>query len=181
MKKKVAALLSIVLLAFCAVFATGCGTDSPDEPRTAVEAVLERVWESSDARALIGDEAVADMQKIGVSPDSFMGTFFDGASYEVGDVSVDGASATAHVVVRGRSMSDVEAALMDAYTAKALEDGGHSEESGLYLIAGSQLLDCVRSSAVKDRSCDVSLQKEDGVWRLTDEGSVALTSFLLGL
>ena len=180
MQKRLIALLSAVL-AFCAVFATGCGTDSPDEPRAAVEAVLSRVWASSDARALIGDEAVSSMQKIGVSPESFMGTYFDGASYEVGDVTVDGASATAHVVVRGRSMSDVEAALMDAYTAKALEDGGHSEESGLYLIAGSQLLDCVRSSAVKDRSCDVSLQREDGAWRLTDEGSAALTSILLGL
>lgn len=181
MQKRLIALLSAVLVAFCAVFAVGCGADSPDEPRAAVEAVLARVWASSDACALIGDEAVSSMQKIGVSPDSFMGTFFDGASYEVGDVLVDGASATAHVVVRGRSMGDVEAALMDAYTAKALEDGGHSEESGLYLIAGSQLLDCVRSSAVKDRSCDVPLQKKDGAWRLTDEGSAALTSILLGL
>lgn len=180
MQKRLIALLSAILVAFCAVCAAGCGADSRDEPRAAVEAVLERVWASSDASSLLGDEAVSSMQKIGVSPESFMGTYFDGASYEVGDVSVDGASATAHVVVRGRSMSDVEAALMNAYTAKALEDGGHSEESGLYLIAGSQLLDCVRSSAVKDRSCDVSLQKEDGAWRLTDEGSAALTSILLG-
>lgn len=174
------ALLSAALVAFCAVCAAGCGTETPDEPRAAVEAVLARVWSSSDARALIGEEAVSKMQQIGVSPESFMGTYFDGASYEVGDISVDGASATAHVVVRGRSMCDVEAALMDAYTAKALEDGGHSEESGLYLIAGSQLLDCVRSSAIKDRSCEVSLQKADGAWRLTDEGSAALTSILLG-
>lgn len=181
MQKRFTAVLSAVLVAFCAVFAVGCGADSPDELRAAVEAVLARVWASSDACALIGDEAVSSMQKIGVSPESFMGTYFDGASYEVGDVSVDGAFATAHVVVRGRSMGDVEAALMDAYTAKALEDGGHSEESGLYLIAGSQLLECVRSSAIKDRSCDVSFRKEDGAWRLTDEGSAALTSILVGL
>lgn len=174
------ALLSAALVAFCAVCAAGCGAESPDEPRAAVEAVLARVWASSDARALIGEEAVSMMQRIDVSPESLMGTYFDGASYEVGDVSVDRDTATAHVVVRGRSMGDVEAALMDGYTAKALEDGGHSEESGLYLIAGSQLLDCVRSSAIKDRSCEVSLQKADGAWRLTDEGSAALTSILLG-
>lgn len=180
MQKRLMALLSAALVAFCAVCAAGCGTESPDEPRAAVEAVLARVWSSSDARALIGEETVSMMQRIDVSPESFMGTYFDGASYEVGDVSVDGDTATAHVVVRGRSMGDVEAALMDAYTAKALEDGGHSEESGLYLIAGSQLLDCVRLSAIKDRSCEVSLQKADGAWRLTDEGSAALTSILLG-
>lgn len=174
------ALLSAVLVAFCAVCTAGCGAESPDEPRAAVEAVLARVWVSSDARALIGEEAVSMMQRIDVSPESFMGAYFDGASYEVGDVSVDGDAATANVVVRGRSMGDVEAALMNAYTAKALEDGGHSEESGLYLIAGSQLLDSVRSSAIKDRSCEVSLQKADGAWRLTDEGSAALTSILLG-
>lgn len=180
MQKRLMALLSAVLLAFCAVCAAGCGAESPDEPRAAVVAVLARVWVSSDARALIGEEAASMMQRIDVSPESFMGTYFDGASYEVGDVSVDGDTATAHVVVRGRSMGDVEAALMDAYTAKVLEDAGHSEESGLYLIAGSQLLDCVRSSAIKDRSCEVSLQKADGAWRLTDEGSAALTSILLG-
>ena len=180
MQKRLIALLSAVLVVFCAVFATGCGADSPDEPRAAVEAVLERVWAASDASALLGDEAVSSMRQIGVSPESFMGTYFDGASYEVGNVSVDGDTATAHVVVRGRSMGDVGAALMDAYTDKALEDGGHSEESGLYLIAGSQLLDCVRASAIKDRSCEVSLQKADGAWRLTDEGSAALTSILLG-
>lgn len=180
MQKRLMALLSAALVAFCAVCAAGCGTESPDEPRAAVEAVLARVWSSSDACALIGEETVSMMQRIDVSPESFMGTYFDGASYEVGDVSVDGDAATAHVVVRGRSMGDVEAALMDAYTAKALEDGGHSEESGLYLIAGSQLLDCVRSSVIKDRSCEVSLQKADGAWRLTDEGSAALTSILLG-
>ena len=62
----------------------------------------------------------------------------------------------------------------------SLANGGYPEESDLYLIVGDKLLDCVRAAPVQEHSCEVALQKSDGTWRLTDEGSAALGSTLVG-
>lgn len=166
--------------ALSAAALSGCGDSEGDRRavRDSVDAELTQLTTLS-AADLLGD-SLAGVEKLGVSGDDFLGAFFDGCSWEVGEVAFDGEAATASVTLRCRSLSAVLDALNEAYTSQTLEDGGHPDESSLYATAGAALLDCVHAASLESRSADVTLSKQNGSWVIDDAGRTALISAFIG-
>ena len=166
--------------ALSALALCGCGDSDDDRQavRDSVDAELAQLTTLSAAE-LLGDK-LAGIEKLGVSGDDFLGAFFDGCSWTVGEVAFDGEVATAGVSLRCRSLTAVLDALNEAYTAQTLEDGGHPDESSLYAKAGAALLDCVHAASLETRSADVTLTKQNGSWVIDDAGHATLISVLSG-
>ena len=166
--------------ALSALALSGCGYSDDDRQavRDSIDSELNQLTTLSAAE-LLGDR-LAGIERLGVSGDDFLGSLFDGCSWETGEVGFDGGVATASVSLRCRSLTAVLDALKEAYTSQTLEDGGHPDETSLYATAGSSLLDCVHAASLETRSADVTLSKQNGSWLIDDAGRSTLISALLG-
>lgn len=172
------ALLCALVCALCSVALVGCASGDAEGARSALEAQLSQLAGAGDnAEELLGDSAT-DFDKLGISGSEFLGAFFDGFSYEIGEVSVDGDAANAEVRLTTRSLSAVVDAFEESYTEKSFEAGVYPDEDEMYLKAGEALLECLRAAKLDEVTCEVGLAYKDGVWSVSDEGKSALISAL---
>ena len=154
------------------------GAGDGEAARQAVADELTALTGSS-AQDLLGD-AASGIEKLGLDCREFLSALLDGASWDIGEATLGGSAGSVHVAARRRVLSGVLSSFDDAYTAQALANGGHPEESELYEMAGEVLLECVRAAQLGEASADVAVVKADGYWTVPQEGQAVLTSLLLG-
>lgn len=169
---------SILLACPAALGACSNPTDDAQSVRDAVDSELTKLT-TLPASDLLGG-SVGEIEHLGISGEDFLGALLDGCSWSLRDVSVEGASATVWVDLTCRSLSSALSALKDAYTSQTLSDGGHPDESSLYVTAGKALIDCIHATTPGVRSTQVSLCKKDGSWSVDDAGNTSLSDLLLG-
>ncbi len=158
---------------------SGCGRDVSGAKK-AVESYLDALSSFDDAEELLGDHA-GDLDSLGISAEDFFAAFFAGFSYEVGEASGDGDTATVPVTITSRVLSDVFGAMGDAYTDLSLENPNHSaEESELYGIACQALNKALAQTQPKQSQADVVCSYDKGEWSVSDDGKQAVLSILLG-
>lgn len=169
--------------AVCAPLA-GCGAGRSDADaeaaKSAVDEELRRLASSDGSAADLLSDTASDLQTLGLNADEFLGALLDGVSWEIGEASVQDGAGTVEVALRRRSLSAILSSFKEAYTAQALQRGGHPEESELYSMAGSVLLECVRAAKLEEVQASVQVEATDGSWAVSDEGQASLTSAFMG-
>lgn len=158
---------------------SGCARDVSGAKK-AVEFYLDALSSSDNTEDLLADHA-GDLGSLGISAEDFFAAFFAGFSYEAGEPSGDGDSATVPVTITSRALSDVFGAMGDAYTDLSLENPNHSaEESELYGIAGQALNKALAQTQPKQSQIDVVCSYNKGTWSVSDDGKQSVLSILLG-
>lgn len=170
----------------------GCGSSSADElaVRDAVTATMEPyVAEEppSDAVAILGDATQAELREYGIDASEYVRRCLANLSYEVGDVTVDGDTATVGLSVTNLDVTaamSAAASRFDAYAdtdeaETAYEDGG---EAALMAKLFDYLFEAMGSSAeLVTTTVDVTCAKDEaGVWGCSFDDNPALKAAILG-
>ena len=109
-----------------------------------------------------------------------MSAYLDGFDYSVGDVKVDGDSATVHLSITCRSMGEATEAFMGAYNDALADVKDLTDTDALYELAGKTLLESLSSTQPKTVECDVQCQKDsDGNWSYADGVSEQMSELFL--
>ena len=179
----------VSLVAACAVAACAalglcaCGPSEEEAIRDALAAELDQIAQTpteDEMREALGgtyDELVA----YGIEPSELYAALYSRFEYEMGDVSVDGDTATVTLSVTnvdvGEALSNFERYAMEwMYSEEALEIVMTQGEDA-YVAAGMRLLvDALSDEGLGTVTEDVSIElrrDSDGSWRLADEDEAA--------
>ncbi len=172
MRKHLApAALAATLLALVIALA-GCssGPSDADIIRQGVSEELESIKSGDDDLiAQVEEGAGEDLEMLGLDTKEFMAAYLKGFDYKVGDVNVDGDSATVHVSITCRSMDGIEEDFKSAFAEALANVEDPSDTDSLYKIAGQAFLDSVNNAELKTVECDIPCEKDsDGNWSYAD-------------
>lgn len=87
----------------------GCGGASAEDLiRENIESYMGEI-DGANEEFVAGLEASAgeDLELLGLSADEFAAAYLDGYGYEIGDITVDGETATAEITITIKSYSDI--------------------------------------------------------------------------
>lgn len=118
MRKKFAPAAVAAALLALAIALVGCSSGPSDEEviRQGVSEELAAIKAGDDELiSSVEEGAGEDLKTLGIDARDFMSAYLDGFDYSVGDVKVDGDSATVHLSITCRSMGEATEAFMGAY------------------------------------------------------------------
>ena len=163
---------AVALVAALVLALIGCSSGPTDEEviRQGIGEELAAIKSGdNDIVAAVEQGAGEDLRKLGLDSGELMSAYLDGFDYEVGEVSVQGDAATAHLSVTCRSMSDVASDFEAKFVDVVAGADDPTDDEALYGLAGQTLLECVRDATPKTVTCDVTCQKAaDGTWTYAD-------------
>ena len=180
-------LLLAPVMAIACVFTLvlgGCGGASAEDLiRQDLENYMGELDTANDA-FVEGLEASAgeDLDQLGITSDEFADAYLDGFGYEIGDITVDGDTATAELTITIKSYSDIMTTFQNnfydwAYSADASD---LSNESAIMEKAGEMLIDAVNSVEPTSTTVDVTYTKNsDGDWEMDSSAEVDLSSVVM--
>lgn len=149
MRKKFApAAVAAALLAF-AIALAGCSSGPSDEEviRQGVSEELAAIKAGDDELiSSVEEDAGEDLKTLGIDARDFMSAYLDGFDYSVGDVKVDGDSATVHLSITCRSMGEATEAFMGAYGDALADAKDLTDTDALYELAGKTLLESLSAT-----------------------------------
>lgn len=184
MKKRI--LLAPVMAIACVLTLVlgGCGGASAEDLiRQNLESYMAYTDDAND-EFVSGLEAAAgdDLETLGISSDEFAEAYLDGYDYEIGDITVDGDTATAEVTVTIKSysgiMSDFEAAFNEYAANLDYESISGPEE--IYENAGQLLLDALNNTEPSSVTVEVTYSKNsDGEWEMDSSSADALSTAVM--
>lgn len=185
MKRKFAFIPMVVACA-CAVLLSACGGPSAEE---LIRTDLESYFGNSDNAAEefaenLEKSAGEELDTLGIDENEFTQAYLDGFSYDIGDITVDGDTATAQVTLKIKSMSDIMSAFQTSFTDWAYsldtETAAGMSEDDLYKQGGQMLLDATRSAEPKENTCDVVYNRNsDGDWEMDSASENELMNAVL--
>ncbi len=151
----------------------GCsGTSAEDLIRDDIVEYLSD-FDSSGAAFVeaLEEQSGDELDQLGISADYFADAYLDGFGYEVGDITVDGDSATVEVTITLKSYSDIMSAFESDFTewiyGLEASDIVDMSESEMYEYAGQMLLDVMTETEPTEQTFDVSYTKNsDGDWEM---------------
>ena len=163
--------MAAALLAL-AIALAGCSSGPSDE-----EVNRQGVSEELAAIKAGDDELISSVEE---DARDFMSAYLDGFDYSVGDVKVDGDSATVHLSITCRSMGEATEAFMGAYGDALANAKDLTDTDALYELAGKTLLESLSATQPKTVECDVQCQKDsDGNWSYADGVSEQMSELFL--
>ncbi len=169
-RKALATLLVAVLVCVAAFPLSACGQKTSEDAqqiKDSLEKSLEELKTNTGEGAQITkdtlDGYVGDqLDGMGLSDDELLEAYLNGFGYSVGDVSVNGNSALAHVKLKSRSVSGIVGSFIVQTMSGATDPK-------------ATLLDIVKNAELADSEADVYIsQDEDGNWDTTESLKNAL-------
>ena len=123
----------------------------------------------------------SELDQLGITADEFADAYLDGYAYEVGDVTVDGDTASVEVSVTIKSYADIMAAFQDEFDAWAASvDTTTMTEDEAYRQAGAMMLDVIAAAEPKTTEATLTFtQDSGGVWWM-DSSSEHVIEGMLG-
>lgn len=181
-KRVLACAIMAVALAFGAVALSGCANEADQIKQQLAEELDQIKSLSEDALAEIEGQVDAETQEIfsevGITTNDLMTAYLDGFDYSIGDVTVDGDTATAQVTLTAKTQADLTAA-MNAAVENI--DYGELIASGDLTLIGTTIIDSLKATGPRQLDpITITLSKVDGQW--VDDGSAeeVVAAALLG-
>lgn len=184
--KKRFAFIPMVLAFVCALALSACGGASAED---LIRADLENYFGDSDTAAEqfaegLESSAGDELDQLGISEDEFTEAYLEGFSYEIGDISVDGDTATVKLTLTIKSMGDIMTTFqseftdwaygLDASTAQSMT------EDDLYKQGGQMLLDVTKKTAPVENTYDVVYKRNsDGDWEMDSDSETELMNSII--
>lgn len=109
----------------------------------------------------------SDLDDLGISAEDFAVAYLEGYGYEVGDVTVDGNTATVDVSYSIKSMDQIVATFQDEFTtwANSVDPSTITSEDDLYKQGGKILLEVAQEAEPQQNDIVITFTQDgDGVW-----------------
>lgn len=181
-KRVVACAITAVALAFGAVALSGCANEA-DQIKQQLTEELDQIKNlSEDALAEIGGQVDAETQEIfsevGITMDDLMTAYLDGFDYSIGDVTVDGDTATAQVTLTAKTQADLTAAMNAAVENM---DYGELIATGDLTLIGTTVIDSMKATGPRQLDpITITFSKVDGQWVEDGSAEEVVTAALMG-
>lgn len=122
----------------------------------------------------------SELDQLGITADEFADAYLDGYAYEVGDVTVDGDTASVEVSVTIKSYADIMAAFQDEFDAWAASvDTTTMTEDEAYRQEGAMMLDVIAAAEPKTTEATLTFtQDSSGVWWMDSSSEHAIEGML---
>lgn len=133
------------------------------------------------------EESFSEMDQLGISADDLLHYLFLDFDYQIGEVQVDGSTATAEVTVTSKDFKAAGEAFSDyldsdegkAELLQALTDAS-GDESALYKFIFEKLFAYIEQADDTEQSMTLKLTKTDNEWDIDDDSMTDLTNLLFG-
>lgn len=161
----------------------GCGGASAEDLiRENIESYMGEI-DGANEEFVAGLEASAgeDLEQLGLSADEFAAAYLDGYGYEIGDITVDGETATAEITITVKSYSDIMTTFQnDFYEWAYSVDASSVTQEDIYQQAGQMLLDATNSAEPVSTTVEVGYtQNSDGDWEMDSSSQTELASVVM--
>lgn len=180
-----AGLIAVCACALCFAL-TACGPSDEDQAKEALDAQLgQLVNPSDDTISQLANEANMSGQSsfstLNIDSTAFVKSWLNGFSYEIGDVSVSGNTATANTSVTCKQLYVIMTGWSGSFETDALNQN-FSTIDEVYSYAGKTFMDAIDSADPVTTQVTFTLEKSDGNWTFADstENDQALADALLG-
>lgn len=174
--------MAVAMLAAGAVFLAGCGPSAEEVVRQGVSDELERLkaHDSELLAELAADSGADQLAVYGIDAQEFIGAYLDGFDYRIDDVTVDGDTATATVVLTCKKFEEFSTALSTASMALA-EDEATAElsEDGINQKIGQTVLEVLAGLEPSESvPVELTFTLQDKAWTPTSDTEKALSAAL---
>ena len=161
----------------------GCGGASAEDLiRENIESYMGEI-DGANEEFVAGLEASAgeDLEQLGLSADEFAAAYLDGYGYEIGDITVDGETATAEITITIKSYSDIMTTFQnDFYEWAYSVDVSSVTQDDIYQQAGQMLLDATTNAEPVSTTVEVGYtQNSDGDWEMDSSSQTELSSVVM--
>lgn len=174
--------IAFALFAAGAVFLAGCGPSAEEVVRQGVSDELERLktHDSELLAELAADSGAGQLAVYGIDAEEFIGAYLGGFDYRIDDVTVDGDTAAATVVLTCKKFNEFTTALSAASMALAEDEATAAlSEDELNQKIGQAVLDTLASLEPSESApIELSFALQDNVWTPTGDAERALSAAL---
>lgn len=183
-----------ILAGFAAVCAcmlsfvlTACGPSDEDQAKEALDAQLgQLVNPSDDTISKLSDEAGMaggnSFTTLNLDSTAFVKSWLNGFSYELGDVKVDGNTATVNASITCKQLYVIMTGWSDSFESDALNQQFSSIDE-VYTYAGKTFMDAVDGADPVTAQVTFTMEKDGGDWKYATDNTdndQALAEALLG-
>lgn len=182
MKKLAMILLASALLALSIGALSSCGKSADAIIKDDMTRQLDGVkkMDGDFANSLVSAFSTESFEVYGIDPATFVQSYFKGFDYSIGEISVDGDTATVQVTLTCKSYSGIKAAIGEA----TAELNGSAEFANLphdeqYERIGQIVMDAVDGATPAEaKPVSVKYAKKDGSWLPTDNTAQTIAKAL---
>lgn len=179
-------IIALVALALAAVL-SGCGGASDEEQITnAIDAELGIMVDPSDETIadLVEEAGAAEggsLDQLGIDGTELVKSWIDGFAYEVGDITVDGDTATAEVTITCKQLMVIINDWMDSFQDSVASQGFTTTDE-IYAYAGETIMEDMGAAEPVATTVTFSFEKDGSDWTFPDsaENEQALVDAMLG-
>lgn len=170
MKKRLLFVPFMAVALVFSLFLSGCGGTDPEQLiREDLDAALGGADDQVEVRAAGLEETVGDnFDSLGITAEEFSAAYLDGFGYEIGDITVDGDTATAEVTITVKSYNDIMSALQSDFAEwlNSDEASAVTSEEELYQELGRMLIEAVQNTEAAQSTLTVDYTKNDDEWTM---------------
>ena len=186
----ISGLAALALALTCCIGVTACGTQEPNPEeviRELIASELEPFKELDEETMGTLTEslgaATETLESFGITGEDMVRAVFGGFDYEIGNVTVDGDSATAETSLTFKDVEAIPGEIESAMTELASDPeilALATDEEALYARLGEEMLSVLEGIGTKTSTVQLDFTKTDDGW-VPDEGvENAITSALAG-
>lgn len=179
--KRIKTLALALVLALGMVALVACGAQkggAEAEIQEVLTSTLEEVRDPSDdtISTYLDEDTIDSLDAYGIDAKEFWACLFSNLDYEIGDIKVDGDTATAELTIENTDLDaafevweeDISSWITSSEAQDLYADEG---EAGLMKYSFEQLMDTIEHGDIDVVSDDitVSLEKVDGEWAISED------------
>jgi hypothetical protein len=178
-----AALIAIVCALALTLGLTACGSAQSEE-----DAVKKAVASELDQFKNVSEEAYnafesaggEQIEAMGIDGKEFIDAWLDGFDYTIGDVAVEGDTATVKVNLTSKNLVGALMNIQSEATTYFQENGVSSQDEA-YKAIGQLMMDDITNATPESMDVELTLEKDSkGNWAITSDGMSALMNAIVG-
>lgn len=173
----IAALLSMGILSSCGENAEQLITDSLTQELDSIKNMDETFMNE-----LSSDPSMQELEQFGIDINEFFASYLNGFDYRIEDVTVDGETANATVVLTTKSFNEFSTAL-ETSLGELLQsaDLATMSEEQIYSAVGEKVMAAIDSLTPQETDpIQITYELVDNTWTPTDDSSASIESAILG-
>lgn len=158
--------LIVALALVMGLMLAGCGPSDEEKVKTAVDDEMSLITNPTDEMIQqLADEAssgaAGSLETMGIDSTEMVKSWIDGFSYEIGEVSVDGDTATVDMTITCKQFGPVVTAWTDDLQTAA-SSGNFTSIDEVYSYAGQSLMDGLNNASPVTTEVTLDVEKGDG-------------------
>lgn len=171
-KRIVAAVAGVSLLALSVFALAGCATTSSEDAiRQAVSQELD-IYKNMDDKAMsmvVESAENEGLTELGINGEEFAAAVLDGFDYRVNDITVNDKTATANVTIISKSMTDFETKFSDAVSNLMTSGEAASLDSdGVQQAVGDLAMETFANTEIIEESTNLEFELQGNTWVSTN-------------